>query len=108
MKCPIVEISRVETACRTSKNGLDWVSDKLSDRAKLLAKQFHECYWEHDEKNKQYLLMLIGKNKKKAGKFFSYWELENCTANTELQDELTSRIVKLLDFVDQKSGRKQE
>lgn len=97
----------MKTASKALLHGRTWVTTRLHEVSKAMDLKFETYYWEPNAisaEHNEHLLMVVGKNKKKAGKIFSCWELENCVTDLDLQAELQTRIFKLLDFVNQRAG----
>lgn len=58
--------------------------------------------WELDNSasdGKMHYLVVVGRGKKKILKLFSELELCNCPFDRSLQDELKTRLLKILDFL---------
>jgi hypothetical protein len=89
------------------KKGMDWVTAALDSVSQTWQMPFSGSRWEVDAKEKTFLLVVLGqKDKRKAVKLFSSWELENCLFDEKLQEELKMRLLKLLNFVGTSSSKR--
>ena len=92
----------------TEKNGMDWVTSSLKTLSESLNVHVEQYSWEAFDlqaSDKSYCLIVLGSNKRKIVKLFSGWELTNCCTDKNLQDELNSRLIKLLNFLQGTVGR---
>lgn len=85
-----------------SQEGMEWVTSHLLSLARSTNVPIEKHNWEIDNSacdGKMHYLVVVGRGKKKILKLFSELELCNCPFDRSLQDELKTRLLKILDFL---------
>jgi hypothetical protein len=90
------------------QSGMDWVTSCLTLLAQSENVHLEKCGWETNASapdGRSHYLIVIGRGNKKMLKEFSDWELVNCSSDSNFQDELRTRLSKILVFLRAAPGK---